>query len=120
MNFETVLPTVNDLLAFGAGGLLTSLLLIIGHWTPTPLINDRLPRTTGALLARYTYGTLSLWLGALLWLSLIGHWQLALGLMGLNIIGGSVVVLVYTWDSLYVAVRRSKLIEHVDEELSRQ
>jgi len=87
-----------EIVAFVNGAVLTSGLLMIGHWIPLPGKNGKLPSSVVNLIARYIYGVLSIWLGVLVWLGLLGQVMIAVGVLGICIAGGVAVVIGYWWD----------------------
>lgn len=120
MSFQVTLNWQTFLLAFLAGGGLTFLLLALGHWIPVGGGRGQLPTTLLGLISRYVYGTFMVWVGftvALVILDLPG-W-LSLGLLVVDAIGGSAVVVAYGWDRLHDAIVQSWMARAADDELSR-
>ena len=96
-----------------AGILVTLVLLAIGHWLPWPEI--RWPILSR--LARYSYGTLSIWIGFSLFAWLIGQAWLAVPLLAISAFGGAGVSLAYGWDFSIRMINKALMTEY-DEELS--
>lgn len=115
------LLTSNSIIGFAVGAAVSVGLLAIGHWVPLPAgQKSKLPTTLGNLLGRYIYGVTALWLGSLIWLSMMGAAWIAVGLLLIYGGGGAIVILAYWWDRLVIALNREEMMELVDNELTAQ
>lgn len=96
MDFSQI--TQMQIVAFVNGAFLTGTALLIGHYFPLPGKNGKLPTTVWNLIGRYTYGVMSIWLGVLVWLALLGHAIIALGILGICFVDGFCVAIAYWYD----------------------
>jgi len=92
-----------------AGGVLTGLLLALGHWFPWP----RQLRW----IHRYTYGVLAFWTGFALWRLLATDWITVAGLLIIAAAGGVTVVIAYWIDDKIARLRQADKAAATDEEL---
>ena len=92
------------------GCILTTLLILVGHWFPWPV---RLHR-----LAAYGYGCTSILIGAGVWLGLNGQDKLWLGFAILTALAGTATGLSYLVDWALTARKAQKAFEQalVDDE----
>ncbi len=88
--------------AFLTGCILTTLLILVGHWFPWPV---RLHR-----LAAYGYGCMSILLGAGVWLSFNNVW---LGIGALTALAGLATGLGYLIDSANAGRKAQRAFEQV-------
>jgi hypothetical protein len=122
VTFEAVHLTWQDLLtAFPVGGCLTLLLLALGHWVPAGGGRGQLPTTVYGLIGRYVYGTFMVLVGFTVAIAMLGlPWWLPAGLLVVDMIGGSAVVIAYTWDRVHDAILQSRMAKQADDELRPQ
>lgn len=106
MTFETVSWQIGTAIA---GGILTALLMAVGHWFPWPYPIVR--------IQRYTYGTTFILLGFSLWRLLNGDWITPVGLLGISTAGGATVVLAYKADKYILELRKANKATAADDEL---
>lgn len=112
------LETWKDLLAFPIGGVLTFILLALGHWIPVGGGRGQLPKTLVGLIGRYVYGTFMVWVGFTVALTLldVSLW-ISLGLLIVDAVGGCAVVAAYVWDRIHDAILKSAMAEATDDDL---
>jgi hypothetical protein len=93
------------------GGILTTLILLVGHWFPW---RDWLGRELTRIEA-YVYGTLAITLGFAVWRISIGDWITPAGLLLIDVASGAGVTASYLADRMGLdrakARRASKLID---------
>lgn len=92
-----------------AGGLLTALVLALGHWFPWTRNLNR--------IEAYIYGVASIIAGYATWRFLNHDWRTVLGLATIAIIAGLTVVIAYKIDGFVIAIRQADKARNCDEEL---
>ena len=100
MNLESLCTLVR-------GAIISSLLLTTGHWMPWQL----------SRIQAYVYGVASLWIGFAVWRFPVGDWLTPVGFLVLALIGGAVVKLAYTTDSITREVREARMRRMVDDDI---
>jgi len=96
---------IENLFTLGTGVVISGLLLATGHWMPWELTR----------IQAYVYGTVSLWIGFAFWRGTQGDWETPLGFLVMAVLGGAVVKLAYTADSITREVREARMRRAVDD-----
>jgi len=98
---------IENVFTFVAGAVIACLLLTTGHWMPWQL----------SRIWAYVYGVASLWIGFAIWRLPVGDWLTPAGFLVLAVVGGAVVKLAYTTDSITREVREARMRRAVDDDI---